>query len=361
LELLDIILMLVIGWAGYMIFRLLRLPTPTILGAMTVVGIIRLMGLPVPQLHPYFYLSLQVAIGMFVGVGITREICRQLLIIIRPAALMSLWAIAITFLVGNLLNSFTEMDTLTAFLAAAPGGLTEIGIIAQAVGADVGIVTLLQLLRLVSTITLFPMIAKRSFNSKESVDTKFKERVLNIIIQYLPLNLFNNLKQTLQKVSSLGFIYALAAAIIGGALGIYFGIPAGGMLGAMFVTASLSIGGVKLEKTPQSINNLVMIGVGVMLGNNFSQDTFYGFYNILLPVLIFTVMIFGTAMLMNKIVQKITKWDPVTSFLATAPAGFIPMTLVAHELNLPAFEVSMMQLVRVLTIRMLVPLLIMFL
>lgn len=64
----DIVLLMFLGFAGYLVFALFRIPAPALLGAFAIVGLSNLLGvmvLPVP--HPYFFIAMQILLGMFVG------------------------------------------------------------------------------------------------------------------------------------------------------------------------------------------------------------------------------------------------------------------------------------------------------
>ncbi len=52
---------------------------------------------------------------------------------------------------------------LTAFLSTAPGGLTELGIVALTLGADVTFFLAFQLFRLFFILLAAPMLLKRRF------------------------------------------------------------------------------------------------------------------------------------------------------------------------------------------------------
>ena len=359
---LSIPIMMAIGWVGCVVFRILRLPTPTLLGSLAIVAIIQLVGIELPVIPSDYGFVLQIIIGMSIGVDLTKETCKQLKSVAKPVALMSMWVIVITILAGYLLERFTSMDRLSAYLAAAPGGLTDMSIIAQDVGADLVSVTILQLLRMLLTLALFPLIARRGMRKDEIHSAGTKVSTKDIIDNYRPSKLFPGIQKKIKLIISPRFLIAISSATAGGICGRLLSIPAGGMLGAMFATAAISIfGGIEFGQTPQFLKSFATIGVGVTLGDDFSSEILQQFASMLLPCLIFTVLIFGTSQIMRILVQKVSKWDPLISFLSTAPAGIIPMTAVAQELNLSALEVNIVHLARILTLRIFIPVLIIWL
>jgi hypothetical protein len=164
-----------------------------------------------------------------------------------------------------------------------------------------------------------------------------------------------------QKIFSKSVIITIAIGFCGGMLGDWLGIPAGGMLGALVFTAGFSLAGLKLEAPPTAVRNLTRIGIGALIGMRFTREFFYNFHQMIFPAVLFTVLIFGSSLIMSRIIEKITGWDRMTCIIATAPAGLSSMTALAMEVKCQPFEISMMHLARVLTIKTIVPIIIMWL
>jgi hypothetical protein len=71
--------------------------------------------------------------------------------------------VAFTWFIGLALTWVTPADQITAFLSASPGGITEMGIVALAVGADVAFVLAYHLFRLFSILLVVPPLLRRKF------------------------------------------------------------------------------------------------------------------------------------------------------------------------------------------------------
>ena len=71
--------------------------------------------------------------------------------------------VGFTYLIGFGLTLVTPADLLTAFLSASPGGVTEMGIVAIAVGADVAFVLAYHLFRLFSILLIVPPLLRQRF------------------------------------------------------------------------------------------------------------------------------------------------------------------------------------------------------
>lgn len=358
MEFINTILLLIIGWVGYLLFSVFHFPSPTIMGAIAIVGLIKIVGITIPAPHQYFVSVLQILMGLYIGVKITRELYNELIKLWLPACLISLWAIGITIVIGFLLSRLTEMSILTALLGATPGGVSTMGIIAQSIGEDVATVSFLQLLRLMITLIFFPFLMKRSFKdlNKGLNDKQSESRV--------PVNnffTFQFLTTNIKKLFSKKVLLAIFFALVGGILGTALSLPAGAMIGALTMIAVVSLKGASIESPPLFIRNFMRIGMGTVIGYNFSWEAFSGFYSIILPVLLVTFLIFFSSTIMAKLIEKISGWNHTTCSLATTPVGFSSMTILAYDINSQPFQVSMLHLSRLVTIKIMVPLLIMIL
>jgi len=333
------------GYAGYFIFSLLRIPAPALMGAFAIVGLSNLFGImTLPAPHPYFFIAMQILLGMFVGITITPRVYKDLIKIRIPAIIMIIWALGIAIGVGFLLSRVTPVDFKTGILAASPAGLAEMGIVAISVGADVGYVSLLQILRLILSLLIFPLLAKHCMPVKEKTSGSV------------------NIKQeeVVYKLFSYPVLKTLVIALGGGLLGNYFSLPAGGMLGALFGTSIISLAGIKLEAPPQNVHGFMQIGIGVVIGFNLSPQTLSLFGEMFLPIFLCTMFVISTSFLMAAITKKFTGWEWISCILAAAPSGFTAVTIIASELDAHPLEVTLLQLTRLLIIKTLIPFLVIY-
>lgn len=138
----------------------LRFPAPALLGPLTVgvtlhlTGIVRL-SLPEPVLACSYAL-----IGWRIGLAFTRETLR-LAARALPRVLLSV-GILIGFSTGLalLLARYTQIDLVTAYLAASPGGLDSVAIIATSVPVDQPFVMAMQTLRFLAVLGAGPLLAR---------------------------------------------------------------------------------------------------------------------------------------------------------------------------------------------------------
>jgi membrane AbrB-like protein len=141
LPLLQAAAALVIGLAGVMLARLLRLNNPWMIGALTGAGIAAASGLFVGRLPLPLYWFGQFLIGISIGSRFKREVVLRLPRVFVISAVFVLILAALLFGYAALLSSLTGLDLASATLGASPGGLAEMAITAQTLHLSVGLVT----------------------------------------------------------------------------------------------------------------------------------------------------------------------------------------------------------------------------
>lgn len=154
----DLALMLAAAVLGSLLGRVLRLPAPTFLGPLMVSAALHLGGLTQSAPPALVINAAQVILGTVLG-------CRFLGI--RPAAmlgagLLSLGATVLTLALalagGVAMRAATGIGLDQALLALAPGGLTEMGLVALAIHADVAFVALHHVVRILAVIVAAPLL-----------------------------------------------------------------------------------------------------------------------------------------------------------------------------------------------------------
>lgn len=137
-----------------------RFPTPYLLGPIIATAVLVLAGLQPPPVPSPAIMTAQLAVGAYLGITTqptNLSNWKQLL----PYALASGVVIVLFSLaIGYILNYWHGIDLITAFLSTAPGGMTEMGITAMAVNADISVITAYQLFRLLFILLIVPPIFK---------------------------------------------------------------------------------------------------------------------------------------------------------------------------------------------------------
>ncbi len=388
-------LLFALGAAGWAVLRRLRFPVPSLLGALAVIGTLRALDLPVPDSPEYLYPAVQVLLGIYIGTQVGRDTARQIKSLVLPATLIGVWALLLVFAFGWVLGRVTWLDTHTAVLSSSVGGLPEMIILSMAVGADVAVVTVVQMFRMLMTIGVFPLLFQKLFvtasadamshpdgapipsmprtaapapfassgptpddpdyapdvpgSRKSELDGSGSDVPRETIAAYLtnrPLQL----------------LFTLAVATAGGWLLSLLGVPAGIMVGAMFAVAGASMAGLPVRTLHPRLFDLLMLSVGIMVTDSFSPDTAAVLASgaLIGPLVISTAVVFTSSFAMIWIIHRLSGWDLPTCFLAAAPGGLTVMTLLAAHYGKDSFRVSMVHLARLLVIKTIVPFVFMF-
>lgn len=143
------------GLIGYK----LRIPAGTITFSMVAVGALNVFSnrgyIPVTIIR-----ITQIFAGILIGETMTYGDLIALKEIILPAFILLFGIIIINLFIGFVVSKSGKLELITSLLASAPGGLTDIALIAKDLGADVPKVAIFQLTRHVSVIVIFPFLIK---------------------------------------------------------------------------------------------------------------------------------------------------------------------------------------------------------
>lgn len=154
----DVALLVACGVAGALAAVRLRLPAPTLLGPMVLSGGVHLAGWTASAPPGGLVVAAQVVIGTVMGcrfVGVApREVARALLL--SAGATGMVLAVAVAF--AGLLHLAMDLRADQVILAYAPGGLSEMSLVALATGADVAFVALHHVVRIVLVILAAPLL-----------------------------------------------------------------------------------------------------------------------------------------------------------------------------------------------------------
>ncbi len=147
--------------AGAWLARRAHLPTPYLLGPVLATAPLVIYGLPAPAVPQPLLIAAQICIGTYLGTTIDFAALgnwRKLLLttFLNVAALL-----LVALLIGYALAAAIPASLVTAFLAAAPGGMAEMGLTAIIVGADIPVVVGYNLFRVLFILLVMPLFLRR--------------------------------------------------------------------------------------------------------------------------------------------------------------------------------------------------------
>lgn len=146
------------GLTGY-IFKSF-LPASYVIGPLLTTAMMNIIGISLPSFPNIVLVFAQLTIGISFGLMITFKDLKIGGKYCGLYFLTTLLLIGASFGIGYLFTLFTDLDTGTAMLSFAPGGLVEMVLTASSIGADPAVVSSLQFIRLLFIISVLPSLLK---------------------------------------------------------------------------------------------------------------------------------------------------------------------------------------------------------
>jgi uncharacterized protein len=149
-------ILLVGGW----IAAKLKIPTPYMLGPLLGTAVLVVLGVKAPQLPELVVIVAQLLVGVHVGMSLRLSSLSNWRRLLPYTAAGSVGIIVITLVVAYVLSRLGLMSMATAFLGTSPGGMSEMGVTAIAVGADLPLVTSYQMFRILFILFIVPPVMR---------------------------------------------------------------------------------------------------------------------------------------------------------------------------------------------------------
>jgi membrane AbrB-like protein len=150
---------LVAAVAGAWILDRLDVPAGALIGAMLAGAAINLSGLEAKPLPDWARFAAFAAIGWLLGQQFTRETILTLRSAIVPVLIVVVSLLIAGAIVAVGLRAF-GLDAPTAFLAASPGGISQMAALAADAGANAPLVVTAHLVRVISVVLTAPFLVR---------------------------------------------------------------------------------------------------------------------------------------------------------------------------------------------------------
>lgn len=254
-----------------------------------------------------------------------------------------LLSIGFSLLAGVILWKLSSMDMLTSFFSTAPGGLSAMPGIAEEVGANTAVVSILQTMRVFLVIFIIPVAVSS--------------------VAFQPAaKLAGTSAASLFEWNSVFWTAILAAvAYAGYHIGKKLKFPAPWLLGSM-VTVALVQSGASAYKGhdmvafwPDESMIAAQILIAASIGSRFRTEMFTGLKKTIAVSFISTVFFITLMFICAYVVSKLTGLSFVTAALAFAPGGVAEMAATAVVLKADATFVVAVQVLRIVAVILLLP------
>ena len=157
--LLPVLLLIVVAWLSAMLGKRIKLPVSFFLGPVFLVMLLQLTNIQTPEVPVWLLYIAQICIGAYIGLLLKPKMIKlgaRVLVLGISSALVLLF---ITYLQGLIMIHLFNYSLPTSFLSTAAGGLDQMSLLATAVGADISVVSVFQMFRLLFVfIVIIPLL-----------------------------------------------------------------------------------------------------------------------------------------------------------------------------------------------------------
>lgn len=259
---------------------------------------------------------------------------------------MLLLSISFSLLSGFILWRFSSTDFITSFVGTAPGGLSAMPGIASELGANVAVVSLTQMVRVLLVTGTVPFfISMWALHSSHFVGKGTRTIAV--------------LQTTDPHLAWTTVLVAVAAA--GVFVAKWIRVPSPWLVGGMiFVAIAQTLGGVLKGHDlnawwPNWLMIVAQILMGASIGSSLNKEMFQGARRIFLVGLAGSVGLVMATTVCAYIVSRFTDIGLATSVLAFAPGGIAEMAATAVILNADSTFVVAVQVIRVIIVVAILP------
>ena len=144
----QVILLIVVAAAFVPLGKKLKLPVAYFLTPILLVIILKLLHIETSHMPSDILHIAQILIGAYIGLLLKPETLKLPVKVLATGVLSTFVMIGITYGTSLLIAKYLNLSFATSFLSTAPGGLDQMGLLAAAVHADISVVTVFQLFRM---------------------------------------------------------------------------------------------------------------------------------------------------------------------------------------------------------------------
>ncbi len=344
----NVVLTIFVGALGWQIAKILKLPAPGMLGSMILVGLTNVFFSYASFITPFKVFGVALS-GAYIGAQIKIIDIKNFKYLFKPFTILILLLTVNTFVIAAIIHILFGIDWMTALLSCVAGGATDMSIVAMDLNANVGTVAIMQTLRLIGTLLIFPYwISYLTKNEPKNFDDDNKEILEQSNKSFL---------DRIIKTKSNKMIFTLIVSLFCGYIGLWSKIPAASMMVPMFVIMFFNV----TTNTCYVSKNeklLAQILAGSVVGSSIKASTFSSLKTTLFPAIILLISYFIINYCFSYICTKKNMLDMKSAMFASAPGGATDMTLIAADLGADLTKIALIQSLRAAYVVSVMPLLI---
>ena len=333
---------LLVSLAGGLLFRLLSLPLPWLLGALTAIMVWSL----VVKRDTLWPVGLRncglIILGYTLGISFSTETLHQIINQLPAMALVTSSTIIFSLLVGYLVCRRTGISLASGIIGSVPGGLTQMVVLSEEIpDTDLTVVTFMQTIRMLATVFIIPFIVIHGMGGagQQAAAAGSTPAVYHIIIQ-APWNAL------LFTAIALDAVWA----------SVKIGLPTPFLLGPLVGSAALSLAGLQPPGTPSFLINISQVCIGAYLGLSIKPASLENWKKLLPVTLMGSIAVVLFSLGVGFLLTRLHSLDLTSAFLGTSPGGMGEMGLTAVLVGANVSLVTAYQMFRLVFIMFLMPL-----
>lgn len=282
-------------------------------------------------------LFVQIIAGAFIGCSIEKSDVKRLPKIIKPAIIMLCGLLILNITAGFLIYAVSPLDLVTSLMSVVPGGISDTPIIAADMGADAPKVAIMQTVRQILGIGVFPALIL-SYDNKKNATEKDREREAN-----------TGKRRKSKSKSWKAFFCTLIIATIAGILGKITGVPSSSFVFPIIAVLILKLV-FNFAYMPPRAKNYAQVLSGCYLGSTIVLKDILELNFLIIPLIIIVLGYLANCYFTGKIIRITCGFTRKESMLITTPAGASDIALISADMNVENTDVIIMQVVRAVTV-----------
>lgn len=338
----NFLLTILIGTLVGYVFLKFKVPGGMMVGSIVAISILNITT-DIAYMPTAGRISAQIIAGAFIGVGIEKSDLKRLKYIFKPALTLIVGMLFLNIISGFLIYFTSPLDLVTSLMCAVPGGISDIPIISAEMGADSSKVAVMQFIRLVFGIGIFPsLIAKVSKLKRFEVEEEQE--------------IYKRITTKDNNFSSL--LLTISVATFFGVIGKLSGIPSATLVFSMIsiIILKLTIGRASM---PKLMRRIAQVLSGAYIGTSIEINEVLEMKYLLIPAIILVLGYLVACLLIGNILHKKYGMPINESMLAATPAGAADMALISADIGIESADVIVMQIIRMVTVVSIFPQIIM--
>lgn len=158
-EFLQQLITAIIGVIGGYLGKISGFPAGTLAGSLILVILFQFNCMSA-HLERKYKKYVQIFAGALVGSSITKDTILHLYELIIPTIVLIVMYVLADFVLSYFMTKTKKIDYISAMFATAPGGASDMALVAGEIGSDSPKIAVLHMIRLISCYTIFPIWAK---------------------------------------------------------------------------------------------------------------------------------------------------------------------------------------------------------